>query len=86
MNNEHYTDKVKECIFCWEQSTSEKYDEDVEKASDHEVRIFKLFKEMTDGELNCYRSKLVELGYVDPSEYSRSDNGLITSKTFQEKI
>lgn len=77
MSNEHYTDRVKECIFCWEQSTPEKYDEDTDKASDHESRIFKLFKEMTDPELDCYRAKLVELGYVDASEYRRSDRGLV---------
>ena len=33
MSNEYYTDKVKECIFCYEQSTPEKYDEDMSHAS-----------------------------------------------------
>ena len=32
---------------------------------------------MTDPELDCYRAKLVELGYVDYSEYNRTDNGLV---------
>ena len=86
MNNEHYTDLVKECIFCWEQSTPEKYDEDMHKANRYESCIYELFKQMTRQELDCYRSKLVELGYVNPSEYARSDNGLITPETFQEKI
>lgn len=72
-----YTDKVKECIHCFEQSTTEKYDENVELASEFESRIFKLFAIMTDGELDCYRAKLVELGYVDYSEYNRTDNGLV---------
>jgi hypothetical protein len=79
MNNENYTDRVKECIFCYEQSTSEKYDEDMHKANRYESCIYELFKLMTDDELNCYRAKLVELGYVDPSEYSRSENGLVQS-------
>ena len=79
---EHYTDRVKEAIFCYEQSTPEKYEEDHHKALRYETCIYELFREMTDGELDCYRAKLVELGYVDPSEYSRSDNGLVTTKTF----
>jgi len=75
--NEHYTDKVKECIHCFEQSSSEKYDENAELALDAEARIYKLFAIMTDEELDCYRAKLVELGYVDYSEYNRTDNGLV---------
>jgi hypothetical protein len=39
---------------------------------------------MTDAELNAYREQLVKLGYVDPSEYSRSENGLVTEKTFKK--
>ena len=74
---DHYTDNVKECIHCYEQSTTEKYEENAEMASDAEARIFKLFEIMTDGELDCYRAKLVELGYVDYSEYNRTDNGLV---------
>ena len=77
MNNEHYTDLVKECIFCYEQSTPEKYDEDMHKALRYESCIYELFKQMTDPELDCYRAKLVELGYVDYSEYNRTDNGLV---------
>jgi len=79
--SEHYTDKVKECIHCYEQSTTEKYDENAELASDAEARIFKLFAIMTDEELDCYRAKLVELGYVDYSEYNRTDNGLVKALT-----
>ena len=77
MSNEHYTDRVKECIFCYEQSTPEKYDEDMHKALRYESCIYELFKQMTDLELDCYRAKLVELGYVDYSEYNRTDNGLV---------
>lgn len=77
MSNEHYTDKVKECIFCFEQSTPEKYDEDMYKALRYESCIYELFKQMTDPELDCYRAKLVELGYVNYSEYNRTDNGLV---------
>ena len=76
---DHYTDKVKECIFCYEQSTPEKYDEDRHKALRYESCIYELFKQMTDPELDCYRAKLVELGYVDYSEYNRTDNGLVKS-------
>ena len=79
MSNEYYTDKVKECIFCYEQSTPEKYDEDMQKANRYESCNYELFKQMTRQELDCYRSKLVELGYVDASEYSRRDNGLVKS-------
>ena len=84
--NEHFTAEVSACIYCFEQSTPEKYDEDMHKANRYESCIYELFKRMSKAELDCYRSKLVELGYVDPSEYARSDNGLITPETFQEKI
>ena len=81
-HNTHMTDKVKEAIYCFEQSTPEKYEEDHHKAARYESCIFELFREMTDEELNNYREQLVKLGYVDRSEYSRSENGLITQKTF----
>ena len=77
--NEHFTDKVKECIFCFEQSTPEKYDEDMHKANRYESCIYELFKLMTDDELDCYRAKLVELGYVHPDEYKYAD-GLVTAQ------
>ncbi len=67
--SEHYTDRVKECIFCFEQSTPEKYDQDMHKANRYESCIYELFKLMTDDELDCYRAKLIELGYVDPDHY-----------------
>jgi len=77
--SEHYTDKVKEAVYCYEQSTPEKYEEDPHKALRYETCIYELFKEMTNGELDCYRAKLVELGYVHYSEYNRTDNGLVKS-------
>lgn len=77
--SEHYTDIVKEAIYCYEQSTSEKYEENAESASAAEARIFELFEKMTNKELDAYRSKLVELKYVDYSEYSRTENGLVRS-------
>lgn len=76
---DHYTDNVKECIHCYEQSTPEKYEENAELASAAEARIFKLFTLMTNEEVVAYRSKLVELKYVDYSEYSRTENGLVKS-------
>jgi len=54
--SEHYTDRVKECIFCFEQSTPEKYDQDMHKANRYESCIYELFKLMTDDELDCYRA------------------------------
>ncbi|CAB4143270.1 hypothetical protein UFOVP450_97 [uncultured Caudovirales phage] len=77
--SEHYTDMVKEAVHCYEQSTPEKYEENAELASAAEARIFKLFTLMTNEELDAYRSKLVELKYVDYSEYSRTENGLVRS-------
>jgi len=77
------TEQVKEAIHCYEQSTPEKYEEDMHKANQYESRIYELFKQMTDAELNAYREQLVKLGYVDASEYSRSENGLVTEKTFK---
>jgi len=74
---------VKEAIYCYEQSTPEKFEEDPLKANDFESRIYELFKLMTDAELDEYRRRLVSLGYVDASEYSRSENGLVTEKTFK---
>ena len=67
--SEHYTDRVKECIFCFEQSTPEKYDQDMHKANRYESCIYELFKLMTDDELDCYRAKLIELEYVEPDQY-----------------
>lgn len=78
--SEHYTDLVKECIFCYEQSTPEKYDQDMHKANDFESRIYELFKLMTDDELDCYRAKLVELGYVHPDEYKYAERLVIAEK------
>jgi hypothetical protein len=77
--SEHYTDRVKEAIFCYEQSTPEKYDEDMHKANRYESCIYELFKLMTDDELDCYRAKLVELGYVHPDEYKYAD-GLVRAE------
>lgn len=78
---DHYTDNVKECIHCYEQSSAEHFAVTPFLANEFESRIFQLFMVMTDGELDCYRAKLVELGYVDASEYSRSDNGLVKALT-----
>jgi hypothetical protein len=78
------TDRVKEAIFCYEQSTPEKYEEDMHTANRYESCIYELFRQMTDTELNAYREQLVKLGYVDASEYSRSENGLVTEKTFKK--
>jgi hypothetical protein len=60
---------VKEAIYCYEQSTPEKYEEDMHKANRYESCIYELFKQMTEDELNDYRSQLVALGYVDASIY-----------------
>ena len=79
------TDLVAVAIYCYEQSTPEKVEEDPWKANDFESRIYRLFKIMTDAELDEYRRRLVSLGYVDVSEYSRSENGLVTEKTFKNK-
>jgi hypothetical protein len=79
------TDLVAVAIYYYEQSTPEKFEEDPWKANDFESRIYRLFKIMTDAELDEYRRRLVSLGYVDASEYSRSENGLVTEKTFKNK-
>jgi hypothetical protein len=85
MSNElNMSDRVKEAIFCYEQSTLEKYEADHHKAARYESCIYELFRQMTDTELNAYREQLVKLGYVDASEYSRSENGLVTEKTFKK--
>lgn len=78
---DHYTDNVKECIHCYEQSSAEHFAVTPFLANEFESRIFQLFMVMTDGELDCYRAKLVELGYVDYSEYNRTDNGLVKALT-----
>ena len=78
--SEHYTDIVKEAIFCFEQSTPEKYDEDMHKANRYESCIYELFKLMTDDELDCYRAKLVELGYVDKSTYANAERFVTAQK------
>ena len=78
--SEHYTDRVKECIFCFEQSTPEKYDQDMHKANRYESCIYELFKLMTDDELDCYRAKLVELGYVDKSTYANAERFVTAQK------
>jgi len=76
-------DLVEQAIYCYEQCMPQKFEEDPLKANDFESRIYELFKLMTDAELDEYRRRLVSLGYVDASEYSRSENGLVTEKTFK---
>jgi hypothetical protein len=78
-------DLVEQAIYCYEQCMPQKFEEDLLKANDFESRIYELFKQMTDAELDEYRRRLVSLGYVDASEYSRSENGLVTEKTFKNK-
>ena len=76
------SDLVTDAIYCYEQSTPEKYNEDPFKANDYESRIYELFKLMTNAELDEYRRRLVAFGYVNASEYSRSENGLINELSF----
>ena len=83
MDTGSYTHTVKEAIFCFEQSTPEKYEEDLHKAARYETCIYELFALMNDDELNCYRAKLVELGYATYSDYARTENGLVTTKNFK---
>ena len=64
---------VKEAIYCYEQCTPQKYEDDLWLASDFESRIYELFKLMSDSELDLYRAKLVELGYVHPDEYKYAE-------------
>jgi hypothetical protein len=78
--SEHYTDQVKEAIYCFEQCTSEKYEEDLHKAARYESCIYELFKLMTDDELDCYRAKLVELGYVDKNVYDQAERFVTAQK------
>lgn len=64
---------VKQAIYCYEQCTPQKYEEDIWKANDFESRIYELFKLMTNDELDLYRAQLVELGYVHPDEYKYAE-------------
>jgi len=80
METDLYTHLVREAVYCYEQCTPEKYEEDSHKAARYESCIFELFAQMNDDELNCYRAKLVELGYADWSDYARTENGLVTTK------
>ena len=75
---------VNEAIYHFEQSTPEKMEEDFEFAYEHECQIFSLFEKMNDNELNYYRTKLVQLGYSTHSDYNRTANGLVTTKTFNK--
>jgi hypothetical protein len=75
---------VNAAIYHFEQSTPEKMEEDFEFAYEHECQIFALFEKMNDNELNSYRLKLVELGYSLHSDYNRTANGLVTTKTFNK--
>ena len=77
--SEHYTDTVKECIYCFEQCTPAKYEEDLHKAARYESCIYELFKLMTDDELDLYRAKLVELGYVNKNIYDHAER-FVTAK------
>lgn len=79
-DTDSYTYLVKEAIFCFEQSTPEKYEEDLHKAARYETCIYELFALMNDNELNCYRAKLIELGYATYPDYARTENGLVTTK------
>lgn len=80
MNNSdtHYTNLVKEAIFCFEQSTPEKYEEDVHKAIRYESCIFELFHEMTTEELISYKARLIELGYAKLTDYPIQTRAEIT--------
>lgn len=75
---------VNEAIYHFEESTPEKMEENFEFAYEHECQIFQLFEKMNDNELNSYRLKLVELGYSLHSDYNRTANGLVTTKTFKK--
>jgi hypothetical protein len=65
------SDIVKEAIFCYEQSTPEKYKEDMHKANRYESCIYELFREMTEEELASYKQQLIDLGYVAPDHYTK---------------
>lgn len=75
---------VNQAIYHFEQSTDKKKIENSDLAYEHECSIFNIFPKMNDLELESYRTKLVHLGYVEASEYSRSANGLVTTKTFNK--
>ena len=75
-------DLVEQAIYCYEQCMPQKFEEDPFKANDFESRIYELFKLMTDAELDEYRRRLVAFGYVNASEYNRSENGLINELSF----
>ena len=75
---------VNQAIYHFEQSTDEKKIENSDLAHEHESAIFNIFPKMNDLELESYRTKLVHLEYVEASEYSRSENGLVTTKTFNK--
>ena len=83
METGSYTNLVKEAVYCYEQSTPEKYEEDLHKAARYESCIYELFAQMNDDELNCYRAKLVEFGYAKWSDYARTENGLVTTNNFK---
>ena len=65
------TDKVKEAIFCYEQSTPEMYEQDMHKANRYESCIYELFREMTEQEKTSYRQQLILLGYVPADHYDK---------------
>jgi hypothetical protein len=75
---------VNQAIYHFEQSTDEKKTENSDLAFEHEAAIFDIFPKINDLELQSYRTKLVQLDYVDASEYNRSENGLVTTKTFNK--
>jgi len=77
MSDEHYTNRVKEAIFCFEQSTPEKYDEDMHKANRYESCIYELFRQMSAEELVSYKARLIELGYVRLTDYPIQNRGEI---------
>lgn len=83
MKTGSYTNLVKGAVYCYEQSTPEKYEEDLHRAARYESYIYELFAQMNDDELNCYRAKLVEFGYATYSDYARTENGLVTTKNFK---
>ena len=66
---EQLSNIVKEAIYCFEQSTPEKYEEDMHKASRYESCIYELFDVMTEQDKAAYRQQLIALGYATPEMF-----------------
>jgi hypothetical protein len=63
---------VKEAIYCYEQSTPEKYEEDLHRALRYETCLYELFNIMSDEETASYKQQLIDLGYVSSDHYTKN--------------